>query len=683
VTTRPWLSVLSMQRFTPAQARRAFCAALLLALLVGLLDALGLPLLRRLDDQLQDRYVRAFPSSTRQQAVVVDIDETSIAAVGQWPWPRYRIARLLDQIAAQKPAAIALDIVLPDADRTSLQNVRAAWRRDFGVDVEISGLPAGLSDNDGFLGSQIAATGTIAADYFYFDHETRDPAPPRPGVGFDGRLDRLHLDVAPGVMLNDPAIQARARQTGFVNAQPDADGVLRRLPLLLSYRGVVHPGLALAAAMKRVGVTSATIEGDAGSLAIRVGPHAIPIDERGQAALRFAGDATAYPEFSAVDVLNGQVQGHDLAGRIVFVGSSMVGMNDIHRTAVDARFPGLKVQSVMAEAILGDQVVGSPPWARAASVGLCLVAGAVVSAFFLFGSGLGLGFAGATVSLALLLSGTWLYSRHGVLLPVAAPLLVVALSLAFFLVASVAVEQRRVGVLRRRLENARRVTMESMAAVAETRDPETGAHIKRTQRYVRAVALELRRRGHQPDLLTPDYIDLLFASAPLHDIGKVGVPDHILLKPARLTAAEMAVMQQHADFGRQIILHASDGIEGENFLAIAGEIAATHHEKWDGSGYPRGLVGEAIPLSGRIMAIADIYDALISRRCYKEPFTHAHAMTLIRGMRGSTFDPRVLDAFEAIEPEILEIAARYRDEEGLAAAPVSLAEAGEGALAPH
>jgi adenylate cyclase len=153
----------------------------------------------------------------------------------------------------------------------------------------------------------------------------------------------------------------------------------------------------------------------------------------------------------------------------------------------------------------------------------------------------------------------------------------------------------------------------------------------------------------------------LFASAPLHDIGKVGVPDHILLKPDKLTEEEFVQMKRHAEFGRSIVANTERLIEGENFLVLAGEIAATHHEKWDGSGYPLGLRGEDIPLSGRIMAVADVYDALISRRCYKPPFTHDDSMAIMREQRGTSFDPVVLDAFFAIEEEIKRIAETYRD----------------------
>ncbi|WP_425488921.1 HD-GYP domain-containing protein [Cognatilysobacter xinjiangensis] len=223
--------------------------------------------------------------------------------------------------------------------------------------------------------------------------------------------------------------------------------------------------------------------------------------------------------------------------------------------------------------------------------------------------------------------------------------------------------QRHAQRWRRQLENARQVTIESMSAVAETRDPETGAHIKRTQHYVRAIARRLRDTGQYLEVLTDEYIHLLFLSAPLHDIGKVGVPDHILLKPGALTAEEWVIMRKHAEFGRQIILSTSRHIDGDNFLTVASEIAATHHEKWDGTGYPMGLEGQAIPLSGRIMAVADIYDALISRRCYKDPFPHERAMQMMRELRGVTFDPVVLDAFFAIEKEIRRIAGNFRDED--------------------
>jgi len=244
-------------------------------------------------------------------------------------------------------------------------------------------------------------------------------------------------------------------------------------------------------------------------------------------------------------------------------------------------------------------------------------------------------------------------------------MLVTVVLFALFSAARFAIEKRQAFIWFKKLANARQVTMESMAAVAETRDPETGAHIKRTQYYVKVIAEKLKETEHYPDTLTQEYIDLLFVSAPLHDIGKVGVPDKILLKPDKLTAAEFEIMKKHAEYGKNIIFSTAKKIEGDNFLAIAGEIAEFHHEKWDGTGYPSGLAGQDIPLSSRIMTVADVYDALISRRCYKPPFPHDYAMDFMKKSRGTMFDPAILDAFISIEEEIQEIALRYQDEDEL------------------
>ncbi|MGI9026590.1 MAG: HD domain-containing phosphohydrolase, partial [Burkholderiaceae bacterium] len=347
----------------------------------------------------------------------------------------------------------------------------------------------------------------------------------------------------------------------------------------------------------------------------------------------------------------------------VLIGSSVAGLNDLHNTALAHQFPGLKIQAVMAENILTDDFVRTPTWAASASFVQCVAVGALMSAMFVVAGGAYPAVVGSLLLIsALLLAAVLPFARAGLFVSPGAPIVVVVTLFVMFFVARFAIEKRRAYAWLKQLENTRQVTIESMASVAETRDPETGAHIKRTQHYVKAIAQQLKRLGEHPNILTKEYIELLFISAPLHDIGKVGVPDHILLKPGKLTPPELELMKQHAEFGRKIIFSSAQRIEGDNFLIVAGEIAATHHEKWDGTGYPLGLAGENIPLSGRIMAVADIYDALISRRCYKEPFPHETASTLMREARGTIFDPVVLDAFFSIEDTIKEIAAQYSDE---------------------
>jgi len=207
-------------------------------------------------------------------------------------------------------------------------------------------------------------------------------------------------------------------------------------------------------------------------------------------------------------------------------------------------------------------------------------------------------------------------------------------------------------------------TITAFCALAEARDNETGNHIRRTQNYVRALAERLRDHPRFRHELNDETIALLFRSAPLHDVGKVAIPDHILLKPGKLDAEEWEIMKRHAIYGRDAIAQAERelGEQGGSFLRYAREIAYGHHEKWDGSGYPQGLRGNAIPLSARLMAVADVYDALISRRPYKEPFPHEQAIAMILDGRGKHFDPDVADALQGLAEPFREIARQFSDE---------------------
>jgi putative two-component system response regulator len=193
-----------------------------------------------------------------------------------------------------------------------------------------------------------------------------------------------------------------------------------------------------------------------------------------------------------------------------------------------------------------------------------------------------------------------------------------------------------------------------------TRDNESGGHVRRTQHFVKSLATRLRAHPEFAAYLTDDQIDLLFKSAPLHDIGKVGIPDRILLKPGKLDFEEFEIMKTHTTLGYRAIADAEAelGIKLP-FLACAEEIALNHHEKWDGSGYPRQLAGKAIPISARLMALADVYDAVRSRRVYKESIPHDEAVAIIIAGKGRHFDPDVVEAFESISDEFKEISDRY------------------------
>jgi putative two-component system response regulator len=205
-------------------------------------------------------------------------------------------------------------------------------------------------------------------------------------------------------------------------------------------------------------------------------------------------------------------------------------------------------------------------------------------------------------------------------------------------------------------------TMLALVSLAETRDVDTGNHLRRTRHYIRVLAEHLRDHPRFSSTLAEAYITTLFKSAPLHDIGKVGIPDRILLKPGKLTPDEYEIMKSHTVLGREAIEHAERelGIE-VGFLRCAKEICQCHHEKWDGSGYPDGIGGDDIPICARLMAVADVYDALISRRVYKPAMSHEAAAEIIVASSGSDFDPDIVTAFQATAPQLQAIAAKFAD----------------------
>lgn len=218
------------------------------------------------------------------------------------------------------------------------------------------------------------------------------------------------------------------------------------------------------------------------------------------------------------------------------------------------------------------------------------------------------------------------------------------------------------------------LSVRALACLAEARDNETGHHIVRTQKYVELLAHHLKQRPRFAQALADKRLDMVVRAAPLHDIGKVGVPDAILLKPGRLTADEFEKMKEHAAIGAQAIRRAmTQALEAAGphsapqavgafaFLEVAKEISLHHHERWDGTGYPLGLAGEAIPVAARLMALADVYDALVTARVYKPALSCEEAAQIIQAGRGTHFDPEVVDAFVQLSDHFAQIAKRFAE----------------------
>ena len=216
--------------------------------------------------------------------------------------------------------------------------------------------------------------------------------------------------------------------------------------------------------------------------------------------------------------------------------------------------------------------------------------------------------------------------------------------------------------------DSREMTIFALGKLAESRDPDTGSHLERIRSYCRALAAHLKSVPKFANEINREFVRRIYQTSPLHDIGKVGIPDAVLLKPGRLTEDEFEVMKTHAALGAQTLEAALEKYPQAQFLIMARDIAATHHERIDGSGYPAGLCGEEIPLSGRITALADVYDALTTKRVYKDTFSHEKAKSIILEGRGSHFDPDIVDAFLKIEAQFIDLCQRNGEGELVKAA---------------
>ena len=303
--------------------------------------------------------------------------------------------------------------------------------------------------------------------------------------------------------------------------------------------------------------------------------------------------------------------------------------------------------------------IAAPRWARALRVLLVLLPGFLLTGLLARSS--------AAWGLALIVpsaSGIWLGSwgllaYRQVFLPPLLP--VVTLTAVFTVITSMRFlrADRQVRERTRKLALTQDAIIQSLAALTETRDHETGGHIQRTRHYIRVLAGRLQARPGFRNRLDDATVDLLFRLAPLHDIGKVGVRDRILLKPDRLTPEEYEEMKRHTLYGSETIRLAKRMMGEDAFFQIADDLVLNHHERWDGTGYPNGLREGAIPLPGRLMAVADAYDAIISLRVYKPALTHEEAVRVMSEKRGTYFDPDVVDAFLEVHEEFREIAARF------------------------
>ncbi len=628
-------------------------------------------LFTQFDRRVYDGLLRSLPKSAPHRVAVIDIDERSVAAVGQWPWSRDVIARLVIGLRELGARVIAFDVVFPETDRFE------------GID------PLRQANTDAALADALRQGRVVIGYAFTFNgpaHSTDCALHPlaTPIV----QSGSTNLDVpafrATGTVCTLPQLMKAADGSGFLNAVPDSDGMLRRLPMLIEQDGQLFPSLGLAAAIAATGAHPVALRiqnVNAASLVLDTGVE-VPLDGRSNLLLRYRGGSHSLPYVSALDVLEGRASDRDVKDAIVMVGATALGTRDGVSTPFETVFPGVEVQATAADNLIRADFIARPANGLMIEIAAVLLLGVVVTMLV---ARLGLAW-GSAAGLLLLIGAWrvswWLMTARGQYFSPVVPAVGLVTSLLAATLAKLAHERHRAESATDESEAAQRMMVQSLLSLTEIRDAETGSHSRRTQQYSRLLAQQLREHPRFREFLTAPHIELLSSLAPLHDIGKVGIPDQLLNKPGALTDAEFGEMRKHPSYGLKVITTAQKraGAVDDEILSMAKEIVYTHHERWDGGGYPRGLKGEEIPIPGRVMAVVDVYDALTSNRCYRPSLPHDRAVELIVNGEGTQFDPAIVDAFLRSESLLRRVANESTD---TAFAAVLTARARQGDVSPR
>jgi HD-GYP domain-containing protein (c-di-GMP phosphodiesterase class II) len=613
-------------------SRLVLVCGLLPTIVVALLSLSRPPFFASLEYAAYDRLLRALPSRPPSgRVVIVDIDERSLSAVGQWPWRRDVVGQLIERVRDLGASTVALDIVFAESDRfdasgaatdEAMARALRAGRVVLGYALTFDGPPGQASAcTQHPLGVALIQRGERVDDPFFR---------------------------ATGAVCSLPILTQAAGASGFLNAAPDPDGRLRRVPLLMMLDGKVLPSLALAAVVASAQTRDAVLRViNVNAATLLLDNRSVPLDGKSNMLLRYRGPKRTFPYVSAADVLSGQVKPETFKDKIVIVGTTALGTREVVTTPIDTLFAGIEVQATVADDLLPRDFVHVP------ENGVLLETVAVVALGIVLTLLVGrVGLAWGGLGVLIMMMTSWASSfrlmiADGAFLSPVFPTIGLMSSYAAMAVARLLLERRRADRETHDRVISQRLMVQGLLSLTEVRDVETGRHSRRTQQYARIIAEQLAKHEGFSAYLTRDRIALLASLAPLHDIGKVGVPDRLLNKPGALTADEMAEMRKHPDHGRNVLLHAEQdvGVPDDVILAMAKDIVYTHHEKWDGTGYPQGLRGAEIPIVGRLIALVDVYDAITTRRTYREPMSHGEAVAFIVAGRGTHFDPSVVDAF--------------------------------------
>ncbi len=549
-----------------ATRRLVFLCGLLPVVITAVLPIYQPTSLSRLDRAVYDTIVRSIPAKPPSaDVVIVDVDERSLSTIGQWPWPRDVVARLISRLRDMGASVIALDIIFAEPDRNASDHVLADTLRDGGVV-----LGYGMTFESGARQPNRCVLHPLSLATLHSQGETSE----QPYFRATDAICSLSM------------LAESAGRSGFLNAAPDSDGILRRVPVLIELDGHAYPSLALAALAATTRTKDLALQiANVNSSSLIMNDRTIPLDGKGNLLLRYRGRKRTFAYVSAADALSGVVPQEAVRDKIVLVGTTALGTREVVATPLDTLFAGVEVQATVADNLLQQDFLRRPVYATTVESQAALILGiAIVLLTATVGVVAGV-IAGAGGTAALWGGSAWLLSAKGAYVSPLFPTMSAMSVCAAVTFAKFAVERLRADRASREKAIAQRLMVQTLLSLTQARDAETGEHSRRTQRYAKLLAEQLATNSDFQHALTPDRIELLSSLAPLHDIGKVGIPDHILNKPGRLTPDELTEMRRHPVIGREVILKAEQqvGVLDDEILAMAKDIVYTHHERWDGT----------------------------------------------------------------------------------------------------
>ncbi len=580
--------------------------------------------------------------------VIVEIDKKSIDALGQWPWSRLITANLINKINNAHPSSIGLNMMFRQVDKSSIISMQKFYKNYMGFDLKVEGMDKKLFDNDKIFADTLKGSKTILPVFMQEALETKPYCDPT-SIYNSSLKNAQTTYIAASMLCNIDQIHKVSHSFGFINTKIDKDGVLRRSPLFMQYKDIIVPAFSLTnllAIDKNIEFPSLKT--------VKILGHKVHTNSASEVLLSFY-KSSWYKRISAIDILEDKIPKEQLLGKIVLVGTSLIGDNNKHIVSTGEMLNGTDISATIIENILNDHLIWQPDILKIVNTILAffisIIAIILIRKYAHFKLAI---FYILVFSISFLIM--FISFQYGICISISYFWIPLIMHFAILNLAVLYLNDKEQKSYYQELSNSHSAALESMVLVAGTKDFETGAHLTRTKEYMKLLAEHMKEHVVYSDTLTQEFIDTIYHASPLHDIGKVGIPDAILQKPGKLNEDEFNTMKNHPEIGMKIIKDAMNSYDKNSFLQIAYNITFYHHEKWDGSGYPIGLKEKDIPLEARLMALVDVYDALISKRCYKDAYSYEKAENIIIEGSGKHFDPKIVKAFEQLKDEFKEIA---------------------------